>query len=48
MLLFFKNKKLDSQLSKEEIRIINNVKIGCEELIKLILSDLSKISKKIC
>jgi hypothetical protein len=33
-------------LSKEEIKIIDNIKIGCEELIKLILSDILKFPEK--
>ena len=35
-----------SHLSKKELKIINNVKIGCEELIKRILSDILKSPKK--
>ena len=30
---------MNSHFSKEEIKIIDNIKIGCEELIKLVLSD---------
>src|SRR5918994_3613805 len=37
---------MDSHLSKEELNIINNIKIGCEELIKLILSDILKSPEK--
>ena len=37
---------MNSQLSKEEIKIIDNIKIGCEELIKLILSDILKFPEK--
>jgi len=33
-------------LSKEEIKIIDNIKIGCEGLIKLILSDILKSPEK--
>jgi hypothetical protein len=37
---------MNSQLSKEEIKIIDNIKIGCEELIKLILSDILNSPEK--
>jgi hypothetical protein len=37
---------MDVRLSKEEIKIIDNIKIGCEELIKLILSDRLKSPEK--
>ena len=37
---------MNLHLSKEEIKTINNIKIGCEELIKLILSDILKSPEK--
>ena len=37
---------MDSNLSKEEIKIIDDIKIGCEELIKLILSDILNSPEK--
>ena len=37
---------MDSPLSKEELIIINNIKIGCKELIKLISSDNLKSPEK--
>lgn len=37
---------MNSHLSKEEIKIIDNIKIGCEGLIKLILSDRLKSPEK--
>jgi hypothetical protein len=38
---------MNLRLSQEEIKIIDNIKIGCEELIKLIIRYI-KISRKIC
>lgn len=37
---------MNSHFSKEEIKIIDNIKIGCEELIKLVLSDRLQSSEK--
>jgi hypothetical protein len=37
---------MNLRLSQEEIKIIDNIKIGCEELIKLILSDILKFPEK--
>src|SRR5215211_572650 len=37
---------MNLHFSKKELNIINNIKIGCEELIKLILSDILKSPEK--
>ena len=37
---------MNSHLSKEEIKIVDNIKIGCKELINLILSDILKFPEK--
>jgi hypothetical protein len=37
---------MNSHLSKEEIKIIDDIKIGCEELIKVILSDILNSPEK--
>jgi hypothetical protein len=37
---------MNSHLSKEEIKIIDDIKIGCKELITIILSDILKSPEK--
>ena len=37
---------MNSHFSKEEIKIIDNIKIGCEELINLVLSDRLQFPEK--